>query len=113
MSEPTTSPVREQRQPLTLPRPETPTSPIETFNRDKAEGLARNAIAYTLLALTFLIIIGAFIMGAYAISSTGPIKDNLNSILAILNVIYGPIIALLGSATGFYFGANAAKAPVN
>ena len=74
----------------------------------KPKNSARKNIAYALLGITGLIILGGFILASYALGRNEPIAENLKTVLTLLNVVFGPIIALLGSATGFYFGANAA-----
>lgn len=62
------------------------------------------------MALTASIVAGTFAMGFWALSPTAPIEDNLKTVLANTNVVFGPIIALLGSVIGFYFGSRAASA---
>ncbi|HYD37942.1 MAG TPA: hypothetical protein VEA60_10035 [Allosphingosinicella sp.] len=74
----------------------------------QAQDSARKNIAYALLGITGFIILGGFFLAAWALSPSQPISENLKTVLALLNVVFGPIVALLGSATGFYFGANAA-----
>lgn len=87
----------------------TPTEIAQTeYNPEEAQDSARKNIAYALLGITGLIILGGFVLAAWALSPNQPISENLKTVLALLNVVFGPIVALLGSATGFYFGANAA-----
>ena len=81
----------------------------EPYDPRRAEDAARRYIAYALIGITAGIIVGAFILAAWALSPNASIADNLDTILALLNVVFGPVIALLGSATGFYFGANTAR----
>lgn len=45
-----------------------------------------------------------------ALSPKASIETNLKTVLAVTNVVFGPIIALLGSVIGFYFGSRAASA---
>jgi amino acid permease len=80
----------------------------EPFNAEKAQDITRVLITGALLAITALIVLGAFVMSAWALGTKGSLEDNLRTILAILNVVYSPIVALLGSVIGFYFGANRA-----
>jgi hypothetical protein len=89
--------------PSTTPAPIVPSD----YNPVQAQDTARKNIAYALLGITALIIFGAFILASYALGANQPISENLKTVLALLNVVFGPIVALLGSATGFYFGANA------
>lgn len=94
---------------ISLGSPSTTPTPIEPsdYNPVQAQDAARKNIAYALLGITALIILGAFILATYALGRNQPIGENLKTVLALLNVVFGPIVALLGSATGFYFGANA------
>lgn len=99
-----------QAVPINLGAPSTTPTPIvsEAYNSVQAQDSARKNIAYALLGMTGGIIVAGFVLASYAINSDGPIDENLNTVLSLLNVVFGPIVALLGSATGFYFGANAA-----
>ena len=105
-SEPPQQPTkRDLGTPSTTPTPVAPS----TYNPVEAQDSARKNIAYALLGITGFIILGGFFLAAWALSPNQPISENLKTVLALLNVVFGPIVALLGSATGFYFGANAAE----
>jgi hypothetical protein len=97
--------------PLDLGSPQSPRAPAvqSTYDSNPVNDQARKNIAYALLAIMTIIIFGAFIMASWALGSGGGLEENLKTILSLLNVVFGPVVALLGSATGFYFGVNAAN----
>lgn len=37
-------------------------------------------------------------------------KANADGLALLLNIVFGPVVALLGSVTGFYFGTQSRKA---
>lgn len=73
--------------------------------RDKA----RKNIAYALLAITATVVIGGFVLTTFSINPSGNLFVNIRAMQAYMNIVFGPLIALLGSATGFYFGVNAGQ----
>ena len=95
--------------PISLGGPSTTPTPVvpSEYNPVQAQDSARKNIAYALLGITAFIILGGFVLASYALDPKAPVSENLKTVLALLNVVFGPIVALLGSATGFYFGANA------
>ncbi len=97
-------------QAIQLGQPSTTLTTIasQSYNSVQAQDSARKNIAYALLGMTAGIVVAGFFLAFFAIDRRGPIEDNLNTVLSLLNVVFGPVVALLGSATGFYFGANAA-----
>ncbi|CDG83439.1 hypothetical protein GJA_2808 [Janthinobacterium agaricidamnosum NBRC 102515 = DSM 9628] len=60
----------------------------------------RSYIAYWLLSLLTLMVLGGFGM---LLAVPAVTFDNLKS---ILELVFGPIVALVSAATGFYFGAQ-------
>lgn len=72
-----------------------------TYNPDKARDEARARITYWLLGLLTLLVIGSFV-SVFNLDKN-PTFENIK---ALLEVILGPVIALVSAATGFYFGAN-------
>lgn len=103
-----------------LPSAVAPTTPTEKqYDGRKEADDARRNIAYALLALLVVVVLIAL----YAvIAVNGTALDLSNKIIAdaqaidakadadrlvlILNIIFGPIVTLLGTATGFYFGSQ-------
>jgi hypothetical protein len=68
---------------------------------------ARKNIAYWLLGILTGIVIASFLLLLWALrSGQGSIDDNFKNISGLLNIIYGPVVTLVGSAVGFYFGAK-------
>ncbi len=60
----------------------------------------RSYIAYWLLSLLTVMVLGGFLM---LLAVPAVTFDNLKS---ILELVFGPIVALVSAATGFYFGAQ-------
>jgi hypothetical protein len=73
---------------------------LVVYNPDRDREHVRGLIAGGLLALVFLMVGGAFVMVAWG----G--KEQLEAAEKILGIVWGPIVALVSAATGFYFGAQ-------
>ena len=69
------------------------------FDIEQAQENTRGIIAGSLIALLFVVIIFAF--GALM---SGHVK--WDDVKGLLELTFGPLIALVGSATGFYFGGK-------
>ncbi|MFC3379546.1 hypothetical protein ACFOLJ_27385 [Rugamonas sp. CCM 8940] len=79
-------------------------SPSEKgYDPSQYQDKTRSYIAYWLLGLLTVIELCGFLM-LFAVKE--PTFDNLKSILEIL---FGPVVALVSAATGFYFGAQQPK----
>jgi hypothetical protein len=74
------------------------------FNPEKDREQARKGITYWLLALLTALFIVSFI--ALARLKEEPTFDQLKTLVELL---LGPLVALVSAATGFYFGAQSAK----
>lgn len=80
---------------------------------------ARKWIGYTLLALLTLIVgcgfLALFMINGQPIdSSTSTIqasdaKADGERLISLLNIVFGPVVTLLGSVTGFYFGTQSVR----
>lgn len=81
-------------------------SPKEVYDPEKTRDLARANITYWLLALFTLLVVFAF-GSLYAIEGR-PTFEHLKSLVELL---LGPLVALVSAATGFYFGAHSANRP--
>ncbi len=95
-------------------------TPLEVqYDPQKANDDARRNIAYALLVL--LIIVVAFALVAISIVNSQPLdstnstiraedaKTDAERLVSVLNIVFGPIVTLLGTATGFYFGSQARR----
>jgi hypothetical protein len=71
----------------------------EPYDPRQQEDSARRRIAYILLS-----ILGVIVLWALGIASFFP--DSIESVLKMLQIILGPVIALVSAATGFYFGSK-------
>src|SRR3954469_10089523 len=64
---------------------------------------ARRNIAYWLLSILSAIILLAFVLLLWALKSgNGTTDKNFEHIGALLNIVFGPVATLVGSAVGFY-----------
>ncbi len=90
-----------------LPGPSLTTA---SYNRDAELDKARKIIAYALLAiLGGVILLLAFIPLTYLLLVNEANKNQLEPVLQLISIIFGPVVALVGSATGFYFGAQSVQ----
>lgn len=87
----------------------TPPSEDNSYDPNTVTDRTRTQIAWALLAITALIILATIGMSIWALSSSQSMEQSLKTILAVTNVLFGPIIAVLGSVIGFYFGLRAAS----
>lgn len=97
---------------------------------------ARKLIGYTLLALLILIVLSGFValfliefqvhgidrnvvasihsnadaerFAAMLKIASDESKANADRLALLLNIVFGPVVTLLGSVTGFYFGSTRA-----
>ena len=72
----------------------------EDYNPRPQEDSARRRIAYILLGLLAIVLI-------WALVSITLLPDSEERIVKVLEIVLGPIIALVSAATGFYFGSKA------
>ncbi len=80
----------------------------EAYDSNKANDEARRTIAMMLLRTLIFVILFAFAVLAgilFWAQPNNPAAAN-ESLVDLLNIIFGPVVTLVGSATGFYFGAN-------
>src|SRR5882757_1245188 len=93
----------------TVPDPDQPApglnSPkIKAYDPDEFRDQARKRITYWLLGLLTLLVTYAF--GGLFLIENKPSFEHLKSLVEML---LGPLIALVSAATGFYFGAQSSK----
>lgn len=78
------------------------TQPVATkYDADQFHDQARKKITYWLLALLSVLFVGAFV--CLFIIEGNPKFEQLK---ALLEILLGPLVALVSAATGFYFGAK-------
>jgi hypothetical protein len=88
----------------------TPALSVQPYNpRDQALDGARKEIANWLLLMLGMIVLLAFIPILLLIATSDATKQNVEPIINVLNIVFGPIVALVGSAMGFYFGTHSSK----
>ncbi len=77
------------------------TKPIEEKEYDSRpqEDSARRRIAYILLGLL------GFVLG-WALLTVSIVPESVYDVTDVLQIVLGPIIALVSAATGFYFGSK-------
>jgi hypothetical protein len=73
------------------------------FDLDKAREEVRGRIAIALLVLVFLLVSASFLMVAWGGDA------QLKAVEKILGIVWGPVVALVSAATGFYFGSQSAN----
>lgn len=72
------------------------------YDADRSRDTARANITYWLLALFTLLIVGSF-LAMYLFLEKKPEFEQLK---VMIELILGPLVALVSAATGFYFGAQ-------
>jgi len=72
---------------------------VKPYDPRPQEDTARRSIAYILVGLLGFILI-------WALASITFFPSSAERIISVLQVILGPIIALVSAATGFYFGSK-------
>ncbi len=74
------------------------------FDPDEFRDQARKSITYWLLSLLTLLFVSAF---ASLFFLEG--KPTFVELKGLLDLLLGPLVALVSAATGFYFGAQSAR----
>lgn len=87
-----------------------PTLGAGQYNRDEQLDNARKRIAYSLLAiLAGVIVLIVFVPLVWFLVNRNTDTELAELVIQLVNIVFGPVVTLVGSATGFYFGAQAAK----
>ena len=81
----------------------------EKYNPDKLVGEVRSYIAIGAICILAGVVLGGFVMAAWALGTNATIKDNRETVVVVLNILLPPITTLVGSVTGFYFGVQSAE----
>lgn len=71
-----------------------------SYDPDKSRDTTRSLIAYWLLGLLTAVVVFSFA----ALLLVGPL--NFEHLKSLLELLLGPIVALVSAATGFYFGSQ-------
>jgi hypothetical protein len=71
----------------------------EPYDPRPQEDQARRNIAYCLIGLLFLLCLGTFATVWWTVI---PVEDTLK----VVQILLGPVIALVSAATGFYYGTK-------
>lgn len=74
------------------------------YDPDEFRDQARKRITYWLLALLTVLFVGAF-LSLFLIQG----EPTFEQLKTLLELLLGPLVALVSAATGFYFGAQSAK----
>src|SRR5687768_15681375 len=83
--------------------PQSLPEPIERGKKPTFTDRARITIAYWLLGILTGIIVLSFALLLWALESGKDTTDsNFEHIAALLNILFGPVATLVGSAVGFY-----------
>ena len=82
----------------------------EPYNQAKATDTARKYIAYWLLAILTGVVALTMVTMAILIYFDATDKDRFDHLVGVLNIIFGPVVTLVSSATGFYYGSHVASA---
>jgi hypothetical protein len=84
--------------------PPAPVPVLETIAKDQER--VRGWIALGLLGLLAIAVLSSLAITAFG---AAPLTERQHNLDELLQVIYGPLIALVSAATGFYFGGNKSK----
>jgi flagellar basal body-associated protein FliL len=83
---------------------------VEKYDPIQATDNARKYIAYWLIAiLAGLVVIGCVAL-FFILLNKNSTKDDYDHLVGVLNIIFGPMVTFVGSATGFYFGSQSRTA---
>ena len=72
---------------------------LESFNISKAQEKVRGRIAQGLIVMLAIVILLAFI-------SLWHYRSSFADLEKLMTIIFGPVIALVGTAIGYYFGGK-------
>jgi hypothetical protein len=97
----------------TVPDPNEPAPGLDKptskpFDPDEFRDQARKRITYWLLALLTILFLFAF-ASLYLVEG----KPSFEHLKSLIEMLLGPLIALVSAATGFYFGAQSGKTKDN
>jgi len=79
-------------------KPADPPPAVKSFNLEEVQEKVRGRIAGSLVGLLFFIVVASFLHLWCA--------QDFASLKGVLELILAPVVALVGSATGFYFGGK-------
>jgi hypothetical protein len=82
-----------------------PTTKKEPYDPTKDRETARKTIALTLIWTLIGVLVVSFSILGFSCGA----KDANESLMKLLTLVFTPLVALVGSAVGFYFGAQPSK----
>lgn len=80
----------------------------ERYDPEKSRDKTRTYIAYWLLSLLTILLLSSFGLLLAIAGSTS--KVTFEQLKSLVELLLGPLIALVSAATGFYFGSQTARA---
>lgn len=80
-----------------------PEAPQELPKEPKQRETVRGLLALSLVGVFALEVVGGFI---YLFWTCGNPQDTINALKELATIFLGPTVALVGAATGFYFGRS-------
>ena len=98
MSERVSQPADFEEDEIDRSRDEIEDVPVPEYDPRPQEDVARRRIAYTLIGLLAILVIGMLALICLEIIVVGDIKE--------FGVILGPLVAMVSAATGFYYGTT-------
>lgn len=78
------------------------------YNHEEQQEIARRRIAYSLVGLVLILVLFSCVY-LWVLPLTPNTRKYVDNLIVLLQVVFGPIITLAGTAIGYYFGANSAK----
>lgn len=78
------------------------------YNHEEQQEIARRRIAYSLVGLVLILVLFSCIY-LWVLPLTPNTRKYVDNLIVLLQVVFGPIITLAGTAIGYYFGANSGK----
>lgn len=77
---------------------------MEKYDPRPQEDTARRVIAYVLLGMLAGVLLFSFV--SLIIAQVKSNKEDVDSLIKVLQIILSPLIALVSAATGFYYGSK-------
>jgi len=80
------------------------------YDPEPARDNVRANIAYAMMMLLFVTILGGFAM-LYLAWGRDDAAARIEDLSSFIQLIFPPVVAVVGSVTGFYFGASSGRGP--
>ena len=92
--------------PLSVPNKLPPSFAVEKYDPVRSIDHARKYIAYALIAILAVVIVFVLSAVVWMLGHESPDRAKYDYLVGVVNIVFGPIVTLVGSATGFYFGSQ-------